>query len=232
MWKPTRQVLCPCGVQLTHGGRCIGRSALHPPPPPPTPALSPHWLFLYCAGVLMKVLKVQKLDIYDVEGIKALLDHLLAGRCQASSDSLDLPSGPGKAGSCTKAPEIACEDSPHQRQREAIQDLLRLDRAAAFQAIRDYLTAATAKDLSIMITLRRTSRHTIAGELVDAADDDVALVEGRDPDAHVLTDGVHETEYKVALVDLDMKPLSKVFEHWRLDSDIMHTVSGLTIPDQ
>lgn len=174
------------------------------------------------------MLKAQKLDIHDVEGIKPLLDHFLTERCPASSDSLDLPSEPTKAGSCTNGSKIACEGSLHQQQREAIEDILRLDRAAAFHAIRDYLTAATAKDLSIMITLRRASCHTTAVLLADLADGHTAVMDGHDPDAHVLTDGVHETEYKVVLVDLDIKPLKKIFEHWRLDREIVRTVSGLT----
>ncbi|CAL5223185.1 g5659 [Coccomyxa viridis] len=176
-------------------------------------------------GVLIKVLGVQKLDTYDVEGIKVLVDSLLAEASKASAGSSAQPSGPGKADSCTdttKPPQSTSEAPLHEAQREALKPLLQLDSAAAFQAVRDYLTAVTAKDLSIMITFRRSSRHTGSD---DSAVRHTAQMEVRDPEAHVLTDGGHETEYMVALVDLDIKPLKKIYEHWKLDRDIMWMVA-------
>ena len=168
---------------------------------------------------------MQKLDTYDVEGIKVLVDSLLAEASKASAGSSAQPSGPGKADSCTdttKPPQSTSEAPLHEAQREALKPLLQLDSAAAFQAVRDYLTAVTAKDLSIMITFRRSSRHTGSD---DSAGRHTAQMEVRDPEAHVLTDGGHETEYMVALVDLDIKPLKKIYEHWKLDRDIMWMVA-------
>ena len=176
---------------------------------------------LHCAGVLVKVLEAQKLDTHDVEGIKVLLDSLLAEAFTAGAGQPAQPSGPGKAHSCadtTNALQNTSEGSLHDAQREALKPLLQLDSAAAFQAIRDYLTAVTAKDLSIMITFRRSSRNTSSETL---AGRDTARTEMHDQDARVLTDGGHEIEYKLALVDLDMKPLKKIYEHWKLDRDIM-----------
>ena len=187
---------------------------------------------LRCAGVLKKVKKAQSLDIHDVEGVKVLLDHLLAEGCKGSADSLDLSSGSDEAGGSRYATEglpSTFKDSLSKGQCEAVKHLLELDRAAAFQVIREYLTAATAKDLSIMITLRRTTCHTTPEQPDDSLTAPLGWVEGPDLNAHVLTDGWNETKYKVALVDLDMKPLRKISEHWRLDTDIMRTVSRSTV---
>ena len=176
-------------------------------------------------GVLKKVLRAQLLDTYDIEGIKALLDHLLAERCKESADSPDTPSGPDAAGSsCTPAigAHSTCEDSLDNGQCEAIKRLCELDTAAAFQTIRQYLTAATAKDLSIMITLRRTSGQTTPVQPDDSHIASLGWTEGRDLIAHILSDGSEDIIYKVALVDLDLKPLRKIYEHWRLDRDIMN----------
>ena len=184
------------------------------------------------AGVLAKVLRAQKLDTFDVEGIKVLLDHLLAEKFTASAGSPAQPSGPGKAESCTdstKVPQSTLQAPLHEAQHEALKPLLQLERAAAFQALRDYLTAVTAKDLSIMITFRRCSRDTGSD---DSAGMHMAQLEVHDPDAHVLTDGRHDTEYKVALVDLDIKPLKKIYEHWKLDRDIIWIVADDPVAEE
>jgi hypothetical protein len=98
-----------------------------------------------------------------------------------------------------------------------------MDTAAAYQALQGYLTAATAKDLSVMITLRRVcqgrSDERQRSEL-PAGTEDCHMA------ANEAAEDVGSVQSKVALIDLDMKPLAKVYEHWKLDEAIMRTVSG------
>ena len=68
-------------------------------------------------------------------------------------------------------------------------------------AIRDYLIAATAKDCSIMMAFRQA---------------DTQEVEQRNN-----MDRLCAIECSVHLADLDIKPISKLPSHWKLDQDIV-----------
>ena len=129
--------------------------------------------------------------------------------------------------------------------------LLSTDWPTACAALRDYLTAATAKDCSLMITLaplqpapRPQQERTRRAEPSLGAAMDVASTIGEriiggmserksgrqlsavqeDPDVGSV---VQDSEsgrwfrYKVAVVDLDLKPLSKVEQHFALDQKIL-----------
>lgn len=110
------------------------------------------------AGVLDSILKVQKMDVHDIEGIHPLLTTLLQRHAPASlsedspqsrqiapcaSTEADMASPSGH-----KAPAgNSCEDRD-----AALERLLTTDFEAAADTLRGYLVAATAKDCSLMIT--------------------------------------------------------------------------------
>ena len=177
------------------------------------------------------MLEAQMLDVHDVEVIKLLLDHFIAERCKAGIDSDGLPKIVDERCSCRDCVTVAdamtsCRDLPHTLHCGATSDILGLDKAASLRSIRDYLTAATAKDLSIMLTLRKAIRHK-ALRLPDCPSaSGSTMTEGHDSHTHPLDDDASDTEFKIALVDLDMKPLWKIYEHWRLDREIMQSVLG------
>lgn len=91
--------------------------------------------------------------------------------------------------------------------QEARAALLALPQPEALAVLRDYMTAATAKDCSVMITMRR-----LPGGDVTPSDDALG----------VAAVGSQYFEYKVAVADLDLKPLEKIDEHYELDCAIMH----------
>ena len=98
-----------------------------------------------------------------------------------------------------------------------LQQQLGLNTEAAFEVLRKYLVAATAKDCSIMITMA-----PIEGAQTADAFELTALQQ--DPfRGAVLFDPLLQRlyRYKVAFVDLDLKPVGKVEEHFRLDQAIM-----------
>ena len=173
-------------------------------------------------GILDLVLATQKLDAHDVEGVKVLLDSLYREHCLADTvisnalfppanrtGSEDAAAGHGSAGSLLKEHD------------EALSRLLQMDRAAAHGVLRDYLTAATAKDLSIMITLRGC--YHLAHSAEQESQTCTAMLKeqmrGSSDDARF--------QSRIALVDLDMKPLRKVYEHWKLDRDILNTAAAM-----
>lgn len=87
--------------------------------------------------------------------------------------------------------------------KRAMAGLLRKGQEKAFAIVRGYLTAAAAKDCSVMIAFRRRPSRG-------------------------LTDGCQAVEFRgmslesrLAVVDLDIKPLSKLHSHWELDREIM-----------
>lgn len=183
-----------------------------------------------CAGVLQRVLDAQRLDVHDIEGVKVLLDRLLAQEYSVQSDSQRAPLSAEHAGSTVDAsePQQSSEllAAPIEH-REALDSLLKLDRAAAYRVLQHYLTAATAKDLSIMITLRKEPLPCCLA--VPGPELNRLLIDTADPQeiAQKCSDGSGRIRSKIALVDLDLKPLAKVDEHWRLDEAIMQTILTL-----
>jgi hypothetical protein len=100
----------------------------------------------------------------------------------------------------------------------ALQHLLSLNSAAACEAVRNYLISATAKDCSIMITLAPFTVHAVDSDMHSIC------CEQRDPCVGAIAPGVGAEQhfrYKVAIVDLDMKPLTKIYEHFDLDQEIV-----------
>ena len=180
------------------------------------PTLRPH------AGILKLVLAAQKLDSHDVEGVKVLLDSLLREHCSAYT-AISNPNSPpvDRIGIGNAAAEQRSAGSSSKEHDEALDRLLQRDRAAAHGILRDYLTAATAKDLSIMMTLKGCCHLPPFAEQQTPTCTAMCKeqVRGRDDSAR--------SQSKIALVDLDMKPLKKIYEHWKLDRDILNTAAAM-----
>lgn len=155
-----------------------------------------------------------------------LLDHLIAERRRGHSGCPDAQACTDHVGSQAHINESA-ESSAKQllshMQLQAWKALIGVERAAAYRVMQGYLTAATAKDLSIMITLRKVCQGRSdawqGSELSACTEECQGSTKESDED-------IGSMQSKVALVDLDMKPLAKVYEHWRLDRAIMQSVSG------
>ena len=173
-----------------------------------------------CAGPLDKLLAAQKLDTLDVAGVHPLLQAELQQRSvqRERPHADDAPAQQGLSG------PILCTSGHMQKavtntqQGAALQQLLGLQPEAACEVLRKYLVAATAKDCSIMITLAPFQGGAQPAGVFQAP----ALQQDPCVGA-VLSDAVLERSfrYKVAFVDLDLKPVWKMEEHFRLDRAIM-----------
>ena len=167
------------------------------------------------AGVLERLLAVQMLDCHGVEAVHLLLQCLLR-RCSAGQHG-DVQHSCGRS---TGQQVFATQEDGHQAHKH-MQQLLGLDTGAACKVLREYLAAAAAKDCSIMITLAPIT----PGVEGLTSDGQPGLQENPCTGA-MLHDGSLRrcSRYKVAFVDLDLKPLSKIAVHWQLEQAIMAAV--------
>ena len=164
--------------------------------------------------------------MHDVEGIKVLLDYLIEEERRGHLGSIGAQICADHAGSqapIIESAECSAKLPPSHAQLQAWESLFGVDRAAAYWVLQGYLTAATAKDLSIMITLRKVCQGSNDARQSSKL---TACTENCQGTARENDEGVGSMQSKVALVDLDMKPLAKVYEHWRLDRAIMQSVLG------
>jgi inositol-pentakisphosphate 2-kinase len=150
--------------------------------------------------------------MHDVEGVFPLLQALLQ-RCGAQRDSGSQPAAPA---------ELPEDTTPDDSQAAALQQLLALDTEAACGVLREYLIAAASKDCSIMVTLAPVldaeglETHEAARLQQDACVGSVLYDECND----------RWYRYKIAIVDLDLKPLAKIGVHYELDQAIMACCAG------
>ena len=186
------------------------------------PVLRPHIILCLppaCAayaGILNLVLAAQKLDAHDVEGVEVLLDSLYRKHCLADTVTSNPQSPPVNRTHNEYAAAIrGSAESSLEKHDEALDRLLQMDRAAAHGILRDYLTAATAKDLSIMITLRGCNHLAPSAEHMSQTCTAMLKEQVRPSSDSV------RLQSRIALVDLDLKPLRKIYEHWKLDRDIL-----------
>lgn len=224
------------------------------------------WILLVVlsAGILEQILAVQKLDELDIEGIYPLLDILL----QRQAGTIHRR--------CFTSEGFDGED----QHSAAMQKLSGMDTAAACEAVRGYLTAATAKDCALMVTIRplppraagasraptkdadmaatteglqmaglenasgcgdccRTAQHVMCADQQGSAgmgnkDTERGVIheqgvshlpaEQQDPCVGSWAQDCgsgRSFNYKLAVVDLDMKLTSKVCEHFKLDKQIL-----------
>lgn len=148
--------------------------------------------------VLQRLLGAQMMCPYDIEGVYVLYLHLLHG-------SSTMPR----------------EDDDHDiyRQREkAIARLVSLPRAESLAVLRSYCIAATAKDCSVMISLRWEMQPAggACAEVQGPGWSSEACGFVGDP-----CKPGYMVRYKVTIVDLDRKSLEKIPGHRQLDLDIL-----------
>lgn len=128
----------------------------------------PHMKVRYCrAGVLNGILTAQRLDVHDIEGIYPVYKAFLAREQQAADRSRGATGSHAvdemQPGTSQAAPQVECAGdstltnpsaaacAEHQ---SALQSVGMLPDAEQLAALRDYLTAATAKDCSVMIAVQ------------------------------------------------------------------------------
>lgn len=194
------------------------------------------------AGVLKRILAAQKLDRHGIEGIYPLFRALATREGMSetglNSNSADSQVSKRAASLHTEQPsaDSLSEDragldreyctSVGSSQEAALQVLLGLGFPAACEAIRHYLIAATAKDCSIMITLQPLDAGAApVAESGEQANECAGIAQLQTDAAMgcVVSDAFFSLifRYKVAIVDLDLKPLWKVEEHFTLDQKIV-----------
>ncbi|KAK2994143.1 hypothetical protein RJ640_020948 [Escallonia rubra] len=136
---------------------------------------------IFKSGLLDRLLDVQKLDLYDIEG--------------AIHAYYDVVSQP-----CMVCRELG-EDQ--MSGRYSLLHLFPLDES--LKIVRNHLIAATAKDLSVMISFRPREN----GDL-------------ESPYNVVFLESTNQTfDYKVSFIDLDIKPLKKMEYYYELDNQIV-----------
>ena len=146
------------------------------------------------SGALGRVLDLQRLDRVGPFGAARVLWNLAGRRGEG------LPADAGLRAEVTAAAGLA----------PAVLALDRLPREAGLRLLREYLTAATAKDCALMVALGLPDAEGGPPPAVAAAPEAGA-------ERGALEVGGRRLLYSVALVDLDLKPLAKVHEHAALD---------------
>lgn len=133
------------------------------------------------SGLLDRLLQAQKLDAFDIEGaIHAYYDVV-------------------------SQPCVVCKELGEDKLSGRFSSLHSLPLDGSLKIVRDFLIAATAKDLSMMISFR--------------------IREKRDPKSPynvIFHESTGQTfDYKVSFIDLDMKPLEKMTDYYELDQKIL-----------
>lgn len=136
---------------------------------------------LFTSGLLDQLLKVQKLDVFDIEGAIHAYYDIISQSC------------------------IVCGNLGEDTLSGKYKDLHLMPLDESLKVVKDYLIAATAKDLSMMISFRPR-------EFVD----DESLYSG------VFLESTNQNfDYKASFIDLDMKPLKKMEYYYELDQKIV-----------
>jgi len=202
------------------------------------------------APLLARLLALQRLDAADVEGIAPVYDSLMAdlrrgsgggggggeleeaerggegdgeeggaqplgtdGRPPAAARaaaSAGAPSTPPLLAAAAAAAAAAAGGGP----AAAVAALVDAPRAARLALLRDFLVAATAKDCALMVTLQAVEAAPACGGSTGGA--------GAGPWPRLLRlPGGAAVRYAVAVVDLDLKPASKLPSYRALDARIL-----------
>jgi hypothetical protein len=152
---------------------------------------------LYASGVLQALLRLQQLDQTDVAGIEPLYEQLLQQQQQQRQQ---------------------------RQQRQQQEQLVHQEQQQQYEMLRDYLTAATAKDCAIMITLQQVTQQQ-QQQQQDAADSSISSSSrgGTAVGTPLYVDASSGCcfAWQMTLVDLDLKPVSKVPVHAELDRAVL-----------
>ncbi|KAJ7523133.1 hypothetical protein O6H91_18G039100 [Diphasiastrum complanatum] len=177
---------------------------------------------LYRSDMLNRLLAVQKLDNYDIEGAIHIYYDILETKCNVCLSSSQLS---GKrvddVASMTfvKGEQLTVNSSLHNdmknQQTEAVAQLHSLSVEEKKKIIRDFLIAATAKDCSIILALQPVSSFT--------------------DERSIICCPVTKQQYfyKMFFLDLDLKRLKKLPFYHELDQKIVsyyaHSQASRTI---
>jgi len=143
---------------------------------------------VFKSGLLDRLLKIQKLDIFDIEGVIHSYYDFISQPCKV------------------------CRDLGEDKVSERYMYLHSLPYDESLKIVRDYLIAATAKDLSMMICFRPREEG------------DVEF-----PYSSVFLKSTNQTfDYKASFIDLDMKPLNKMERYYELDQQIVSCNTHIT----
>lgn len=180
-------------------------------------------------SVLANIAVAQQACHYDIEGVYCLYCHLLD------------PTTSRDVSNVQKVEDSFCNvfsnDDQESPQRAAIESLLALPRDEALCVLRSYVISATAKDCSIMVAMRAEEVIKESNPQKGTTDDacgtllasDSILLGEKVPSAELLSskcafkerDQGYGIKYKINVVDLDRKALSKIPKHLALDREIM-----------
>jgi inositol-pentakisphosphate 2-kinase len=185
----------PAAAALDAAAAALGAAAGDGTPAAPRAALA---ALLAAAlaqeGALAGVRAAQAACGHDVEGVYRLYRSLVNLPVEAEPADAAHAQGPG----------------PDAAHAAAVAALLARPRADALRVLRSYLISATAKDCALMVALRRA--------LPGAAPRAQANFAAAGVVACAAAGGAFR--YRVAVVDLDLKPLAKVAAHRRLDAEL------------
>nr|XP_004238270.2 inositol-pentakisphosphate 2-kinase isoform X1 [Solanum lycopersicum]XP_025886662.1 inositol-pentakisphosphate 2-kinase isoform X1 [Solanum lycopersicum] len=137
---------------------------------------------IFSSGLLNKVLEVQKLDNADIEGAIHAYYNVISQPCAV----------------CNK---LSAEDQLSER----YSSLHSISNDESMKIVRNYLIAATAKDLSMMISFRPREDGSVES-----------------PYSMVSLESTNQSfDYKAYFIDLDLKPLERMEYYYKLDQQIV-----------
>eukprot|EP00741_Cyanophora_paradoxa_P009738 tig00001628_g9435.t1 len=170
---------------------------------------------LRASGVLDRVKALQELDRLDVEAARGLYE---AHSAEAGAEELrgwDPDTVEGKAAMVPSLERVL-------RGEEALPGEASLAEAAAPRgralALAAFSLSATAKDLSLMVALRRTEPPAAGAEAAAAGFS--CTPQGAGP-GRLRSPNLPPLAYSVAAVDLAVKPLARVPHYWELDARVV-----------
>nr|XP_043607382.1 inositol-pentakisphosphate 2-kinase-like [Erigeron canadensis]XP_043607383.1 inositol-pentakisphosphate 2-kinase-like [Erigeron canadensis]XP_043607384.1 inositol-pentakisphosphate 2-kinase-like [Erigeron canadensis]XP_043607385.1 inositol-pentakisphosphate 2-kinase-like [Erigeron canadensis] len=136
---------------------------------------------VFRSKLLDRLLEVQKLDVYDIEGaIHAYYDVV-------------------------SQPCVICRELGEDHLSGRYSSLHSLPLDESLKIVREYLIAATAKDLSLMISFRTREN-----------------LDPKSPYNVIFHESTGQSfDYKVSFIDLDMKPLEKMIYYHEVDQKIV-----------
>lgn len=144
---------------------------------------------VFSSGLLKRLLEVQKLDKLDIEGAIHAYYNVVSQPCML----------------CRKLGE------DKEKLSEKYTSLHSDPLSKSLKIVKDYLVAATTKDLSMMISFRPTGNRDL----------------GSSHDVILLKSTNQSFEYKASFIDLDMKPLKKMVYYYELDQKIVSCYSQM-----
>ena len=140
-------------------------------------------------ALLSNISSVQRMCLYDIEGVYTLYCHLMGMQIDSVS-----------------------------AQNDRIQRLLHtLSREEQVGVVREYVMATTAKDCSLMIAIQPVKYTSIN----DNDNYTGVMLQTQNRCGQVHLGGASSFQYRVTVVDVDRKSVSKIPKHYELDKEIM-----------